>query len=65
MREYFKRLNMTPAEYLKDLYENKPVFDEFPINFNLPETNWVLIASHILSQDEFEHKRFLKYVENA
>jgi hypothetical protein len=56
---------MTPAEYLKDLYENKPVFDEFPINFNLPETNWVLIASHILSQDEFEHKRFLKYVENA
>jgi len=44
MREYFKRLNLTPVEYLKDFYENKPVFDEFPINFNLPDTNWVLVA---------------------
>jgi hypothetical protein len=50
---------------LKHFYENQPVYDEFPMNFNTPDTDWVLIAKHILSIDENENKRFLKYVENA
>lgn len=65
MKVLFKRLQLAPVEYFKEFYQNCPVFDEFPIDYNQPTTDWNLIASNILSKDQNDQKRFLKYVNNA
>ena len=37
-----------PKEYIKELYDNCPIFDEVPFKFGQRQTDWSHIATHIL-----------------
>lgn len=54
--------------YLKDLYENTPVFDEVPMTFATDvgqQNHWAEIAKYLLSVFDTDKDKFLKYIHQA
>ena len=57
----------TAKEYLKDFYDNQPVFEKLPPNYNqiLDNPKWVLIAEYVISQDPKDNEKFLKIIQSS
>ena len=49
-------------EYLLNLYENTPIFDEVPMSFGKAKEPWIKIGGYLLSGSHKDHEKFLKYI---
>lgn len=51
------RNNQAPKEYLKELYENTPVFDELPMRYTDEERNlWQVMSQYLVGSLKDKHQ---------
>ena len=61
--EYDRSLEI--KSYLKDLYENTPIFDEIPPSYTSSKRPWERISQYILSPFDHDKEKLIKYVKSS